>query len=580
MKRIICLIFSIVFMLSAYSVFASGELKINTVFDGEEESLYVSGTIDTERKNVPVILKISKDNKLIGAQQITANEIKDGSLYFNFEPFKFLNDAVSGEYLVYVSASHTDSYAEEKFRYYGVDKLLEIMNDIQKNVAEELYDSLEKLISEKHTELAVDINNFNSLSPEAKNKVLVLLCDETYTVPADCSTQENRLKLMEEVVKFRKSYNDALAIAMFSSIDSINELNDWLELYVSKYSIDKDNIATESINESEIYEYLLKVKSKNSFVDHFSDVYERNIDDIDTLKSVLYEYSLLTIIETEHYTQGKEVIEKFGLFFDIDWAKFNKLSSKIKNSVYTKLAGKSYKNYDEVASAFNRAIEDIEYSGENSGNNSGTSSSWGGSSNSGGQVNFSNNSGVNNAAVVFSDLKEAQWAQESILYLYNKGIVNGISKGVFAPNKTITRAEFVKMALLALNVEIDDSLVSVYEDVSENDWYYDYVITAHNNGYVMGVGNNKFSPDSLIERQNMATVLYRMIGSPQIVDNQLSFVDSYQVSDYAKDAVNYFSCNGIINGTGDGRFNPKGYATRAEVSQLIYNLLNSNILIK
>ena len=76
---------------------------------------------------------------------------------------------------------------------------------------------------------------------------------------------------------------------------------------------------------------------------------------------------------------------------------------------------------------------------------------------------------------VFADLGEAKWAEESILALYEKNIVKGDGNN-FYPNNKVTRAEFLKMVVLFFELEKEDATLN-FNDVKENDWYYDYIQT-------------------------------------------------------------------------------------------------------
>lgn len=589
MKKVICLVCSLLMLLSsAYSVSAMGGLKINTEFDGEKDSLYITGAIDIQRKSVPVILKISKDNKIVGAQQIIADKIENNSLVFSFEPYKFLSDATTGAYKINVSANYLDMYYEDTFQYYGIDDLYEIMKKIQLNTASKNYGELEKVFSVYNKELSIDFESYTKLSESGKRKMLSFLSNEAFNLPEECLTKENRAKVKNEIIHLRKSYSDTLAIASFVTIASANDLVNWVNKYYAVYEFDKDDKNTSEINEGEIFKYYNKLKAKNSIYNHFGDINKRNVNTIKKVKDVFYEYALLTVIETEHYSTGKAVIEKFPSFFNINWTKFNKLSEKIKNSVYTELPNNTYEKYSDVAAIFNNAVKDKEDSGNggSKGGGSGGASAWGGSSNSNSQVTFENNRSqeINKNPSVdngpFDDIDDVTWAKNSILSLYKKGIINGVGNRRFNPNQKITRAEFTKLALNALNIISEDNLGNPFDDVFEGDWYYKYITTALKKGYVLGVGNNKFAPNDFVERQNMVTILYRMIGTPQITDFDLLFKDADKINDYALDSVKFFSQNGIVNGEDNGMFKPDGYATRAEAAHILYNLINSGLIVE
>lgn len=170
----------------------------------------------------------------------------------------------------------------------------------------------------------------------------------------------------------------------------------------------------------------------------------------------------------------------------------------------------------------------------------------------------------------FSDLNSVPWAKESIEALALKGIINGRGNGIFAPNDSVTRAEFCKMIVLAFGL-VDEKAVCVFDDVERNTWYYTYIASAKAAGIINGKENNKFSPDATITREEMAAIAQRAI-SKDVKDVTEKFADDSAISDYAKDAVYTLKELGIINGVGENMFSPKAVVTRAMAAKVIYML--------
>lgn len=176
----------------------------------------------------------------------------------------------------------------------------------------------------------------------------------------------------------------------------------------------------------------------------------------------------------------------------------------------------------------------------------------------------------------FKDIK-GHWAESNIEYLYSKKIVDGTGETTFEPDRNITRAEFVKL-LVSLLGEVDLSTANhdKFKDVEKDKWYADYVNWAAENGIVSGVGNGNFKPNDLITREQMAVMALNFTKAMKIElqnnETYKEFKDSSQISNWAKDAVDTMQVTGIIKGKPDGTFAPKGKATRAEASTIIYNL--------
>lgn len=177
-------------------------------------------------------------------------------------------------------------------------------------------------------------------------------------------------------------------------------------------------------------------------------------------------------------------------------------------------------------------------------------------------------------APVFYDLAGSEWAQEPILALYYRGVVNGKENGVFDPESHVTRAEFVKMIVNALDITADTGSVA-FDDVAQGDWFYDAVRTAAACGIVNGTGSG-FSPNANITREDMAVIIVRAAqyaGTPLTDGAGAAFTDAAAISDYAAEAVGKMQANGIVNGMEDGSFQPQQNATRAQACKMLYELL-------
>ena len=91
--------------------------------------------------------------------------------------------------------------------------------------------------------------------------------------------------------------------------------------------------------------------------------------------------------------------------------------------------------------------------------------------------------------------------------LASRGIINGMGQGTFVPNKTMTRAEFAAIVTRALGLAAKDT--KAFTDVPSSKWYAGYIGTANSSGIVNGVGNGKFNPEGTITRQEAAAMVAR-----------------------------------------------------------------------
>jgi len=165
------------------------------------------------------------------------------------------------------------------------------------------------------------------------------------------------------------------------------------------------------------------------------------------------------------------------------------------------------------------------------------------------------------------------WGYDAIKELYVKKVIKGKSADKFCPDDKITRAEFAKLLVEALDLKAKET-ENKFGDVSSSDWYYNYVLIAYGNGVINGVGTNEFAPNKNITRQDAAVMLKRASGINGEDSNE--FKDDADISEYAKEAVYALKKHNILNGY-NGLFNPTNNLSRAEAAQLIYKLTEISI---
>lgn len=181
----------------------------------------------------------------------------------------------------------------------------------------------------------------------------------------------------------------------------------------------------------------------------------------------------------------------------------------------------------------------------------------------------------------FDDIAEVTWATESIMELYNKGIISDSEDRKFRPDDNVSRAEFVKLLVAALGINDANAKVE-FSDVSKDAWYYSYVANAVDYDLIKGDENNCFNPEEGITREDVCVIFGRVmekLGYPVETDiNAELFADDGKISDYAHDSVYVMRSFGIINGVGHGMFEPQGKTTRAMAAKmLVYFMEAMNI---
>lgn len=107
----------------------------------------------------------------------------------------------------------------------------------------------------------------------------------------------------------------------------------------------------------------------------------------------------------------------------------------------------------------------------------------------------------------------------------------------------------------------------VFYDVSRGDWYYKAVRFVHEKGIMEGTGTHYFSPEADLSRGMLATILYRLEGSPA-VSGYSGFTDVADTAYYAK-AVAWAKANGIVNGVTATAYEPDTAVTREELAAIL-----------
>lgn len=184
--------------------------------------------------------------------------------------------------------------------------------------------------------------------------------------------------------------------------------------------------------------------------------------------------------------------------------------------------------------------------------------------------------------VTFGDVAHvASWAGRAIDVVAAKGAINGKADGVFDPDANVTRAEFAKMLVRALDLE-NGSATEGFADVNATDWFAPYVAAAADKGIINGKSATKFDPSAPIKRAEMATMITRALkyvnGSKDVADIDAAlavFADADQINETLKAGVAFAASKEIVVGN-EGKFAPNANATRAQAAVIIYRAINAS----
>jgi hypothetical protein len=184
------------------------------------------------------------------------------------------------------------------------------------------------------------------------------------------------------------------------------------------------------------------------------------------------------------------------------------------------------------------------------------------------------------AVKTFADIA-GHWAQKEIEIMATKGFVAGVGDNKFAPEATVSRAEFAAILARMAGLTADPDGARRFNDVPQNAWYCGMVGAAAKAGLVRGTGEHSFAPDEPITREQMAAMMVRLmaregqdmgIGEADAARILAGFEDAASISPWARNSVALVVREQVMRGRVLARFIPAGNTTRAEAAVVLYRV--------
>ena len=177
---------------------------------------------------------------------------------------------------------------------------------------------------------------------------------------------------------------------------------------------------------------------------------------------------------------------------------------------------------------------------------------------------------------IFTDVPANHWAKAAIQYVYDNGLMTGVSDTAFAPEATTTRAMIVSMLARLEGVESAES--AGFADVAANDWYATAVNWAAASGITSGTGDGNFSPNTAITREQLAAILMNYAQYKGQDVSARATLDTYNdataISSWANDVMSWAVAEGLLIGVTNDQLQPQGNATRAQVAAILQRFLS------
>ena len=189
----------------------------------------------------------------------------------------------------------------------------------------------------------------------------------------------------------------------------------------------------------------------------------------------------------------------------------------------------------------------------------------------------------NTGANPFTDVSEKDWFYGDVMFVYENGLMLGTSKALFSPHGTATRG---MMATILWRMEGSPAPKgkNSFTDVEAGKWYADAITWTAENGIFAGYGKDKFGPDDPITREQLAAIFYRYAdykGYDLTVKGNLDkFKDADKITDYAKTAMQWAVGSGLMKGKSGNLLDPQGTATRAEIAAMLHRFIEKYELVQ
>lgn len=419
-----------------------------------------------------------------------------------------------------------------------------------------------------------------------KNSVNQMILNLNFPLFLELLTEEKNLSITAETIfngrpfdkqkpeVFTAFFEQAVVQNALALAETEQQVMDYIDKYADKLELN----STEGCNAYSVYQ-----NSQNDIKERICRQLLGAAGDTEAFKTVFCNTVFLDRVCYIDYFKDLLPLMKDNLSLlskDI-FSGFEQLNDK--DAVLRAVSGKSFATIQKFEEAFRGAVK-TQYKEEHKSNSGNT----GGGSSSGGKTVTTSNTLPSQITpslpepqkqALFPDLDGWEWAKESIEALVGLKIVNGQPDGMFHPADPVTREEFVKMLILALDdawkVEPDGE--KLFEDVEEDRWSFPYIVRTVQTGIVRGVSKHRFAPESIITRQDMAVMLYRagmqygIALSPE--RDAALFADKDSFASYAAPAIDVLYRKGILNGVSETRFAPEETANRAQAAKLIYEML-------
>ncbi len=177
----------------------------------------------------------------------------------------------------------------------------------------------------------------------------------------------------------------------------------------------------------------------------------------------------------------------------------------------------------------------------------------------------------------FTDAGSGDWYYEDVLYVYNRGLMEGTGEHSFSPDGAVTRGQIVTILWRLAGRPVVNFAMD-FTDVTEETWCAEAIRWAAAEGIAQGFDDGSFGQDRVVTREQLAAFLYREVqrqggGFTGMWYFPLNYPDMEELGAFADEAMHWCVMTGVLQGTADGRLAPKDTADRAQLSAILHRYL-------
>ena len=183
----------------------------------------------------------------------------------------------------------------------------------------------------------------------------------------------------------------------------------------------------------------------------------------------------------------------------------------------------------------------------------------------------------------FTDVSEKDWFYGDVMFVYENGLMLGTSKTLFSPHGTATRG---MMATILWRMEGSPAPKgkNSFTDVEAGKWYADAITWTAENGIFADYDKDRFKPDDPITREQLAAIFYRYADYKDydmtFKGDLDKFKDADEITDYAKTAMQWAVGSDLVKGKSGALLDPQGKATRAEIAAMLHRFIEKYELVQ